>query len=118
MLFIHDLLSELGYFMQTIRRNRQDALKPNSARAQAFITRAGAGARAKLYVMRSQAYMMRFLRGLKGVRSCPGILRARRSKFSASVGNCLEAAKPVPSMPGTYSSRGSSVALSASVPGR
>ena len=64
------------------------------------------------------AYIMRATSGLKLVRSCPGMLKARKSKFSASVGNCREAARPVPSMPGTYSIRGSSVALSLSCCGR
>ena len=54
-------------------------------------------------------------RASKGVLSCEGMLSAWRSKASARYGNCREAARPVPSMPGRYTMRGRSswVALGA-----
>ena len=48
---------------------------------------------------------------LKGVRSLPGTLRALRSNSLTREGNCLEAASPVPSMPGRYTMSGRSAGL-------
>ena len=55
-----------------------------------------------------KAYMILVTNWLKVLLSSAGILSALRSKASASVGNCREAASPVPSMPGMYSIMGSS----------
>ena len=62
-----------------------------------------------------RTYSVSLTRASKGVLSCEGMLSACRSKASARYGNCREAARPVPSMPGRYTMRGRSswVALGA-----
>ena len=54
----------------------------------------------------ARAYSTSLTRPAKGVRSLPGMLSAVRSKASTKLGNCRLAARPVPSMPGKYSSIG------------
>ena len=53
------------------------------------------------------AHSIRLIRPSKGVLSAPGMDSACRSNASTRKGNCREAAKPVPSMPGRYTIRGS-----------